>query len=152
MLQLYDVIKYAVLQQLPEAGTHPQLPEIPGMDRCQHPDTRAHNLPYRFQLRLSPQLVHRHDLRIHHSQQQRHALILGTAGQHIGAGSQIQRVFPLPLGCQLPADLAAFHTILMKQTMNSSVHSLPHSVCILSPFLRGTGYFRFQKRFFLNKR
>ena len=103
MLQLYDVIKYAVLQQLPEAGTHPQLPEIPGMDRCQHPDARARNLPYRFQLRLSPQLVHRHDLRIHHPQQQRHALILGTAGQHIGAGSQIQRVFPLPLGCQLPA-------------------------------------------------
>ena len=103
MLQLYDVIKHAVLQQLPKAETHPQLPEIPGMNRCQHPNPRTRNLPYRFQLRLPPQLVHRHDLRIHHSHQQRHALILGTAGQHIGAGAQIQRVFPLPLGCQLPA-------------------------------------------------
>ena len=73
------------------------------MDRCQHPNPRARDLPHRIRLRLSPQLVHRHELRIHHSQQQRHALILGTAGQHIGAGTQIQCVFSLPLGCQLPA-------------------------------------------------
>ena len=50
MLQLYDVIKHAVLQQLPEAGPHAQLPEIFGMDRCQHPNARARDLPYRFQL------------------------------------------------------------------------------------------------------
>ena len=73
------------------------------MNRCQHPDARSRNLPYRIQLRLSPQLVHCHHLWIHHPEQQRHGLILGTAGQHVGAGTQIQGVFPLLLSCQLPA-------------------------------------------------
>lgn len=103
MLQLNDVIKHPVRQQLPEAGPQTNLPKTAPMGRCQQPNPRSGNLTGGLQLRFAPQLVHRHHLGIHHPQQQRHPLVLGAAGEHIGAGAQIQGVFPLSLGSQLPA-------------------------------------------------
>ena len=102
MVKLYDVVKYALLHEPPEAGPETELLFIPGMGRCQQPNPCPGDFPYGFQLRCAPQLVHRHDLGIHHPKQQRHALILGAAGEHIGTGAKIQGVFPLLLGCQLP--------------------------------------------------
>lgn len=102
MVKLYDVVKYALLHELPESGPETELLFVPGMGRCQQPHPCPGDFSYGFQLRHSPQLVHRHNLGIHHPEQQRHALILGAAGEHIGTGAQIQRVFPFLLGRQFP--------------------------------------------------
>lgn len=72
------------------------------MGRCQQRHPGKGRLLRRCQLVRSCQLIYRQHLRIHHPQHQAHPFGLGTARQDIGARAKLQRIFPLPLRCQLP--------------------------------------------------